>query len=66
MIVRDVPQLRDVVAANPFAAAGDTRPHLVRVIFLAGEPAAERVAVMSADARLHEVSRVVGKHVYVD
>lgn len=66
VIVRDVAQLRQVVAANPFAGQADTRPHLVRVIFLAGEPAAERVAVVSADASLQQVSRVMGEHVYVD
>ena len=66
VIVRDVAQLQDVVAANPFAAQGGSRPHLVRVIFLAGEPATERVAAVSDDARLRQVSRVVGEHVYVD
>ena len=66
VIVRDVPQLRDVVAVNPFAAEGDSRPHLVRVIFLAAEPAAALVTALSTDARLHQISRVVGQHVYVD
>jgi uncharacterized protein (DUF1697 family) len=66
VIVRDVARLRVVVTENPFAAAGADRPHLVRVIFLADEPAAEGVALLAGDARLREVSRVVGDHVYVD
>ena len=66
VIVRDAAQLRKVVTANPFAAAVDERPHLMRVIFLAGPPAAEHVAAVAGDARLREVSRVIGEHVYVD
>ena len=66
VIARDVEQLRCAVAANPFATQGDTRPHLVRVIFLAAEPAADRVAALSADRALWQVGRVIGRHVYVD
>lgn len=66
VIVRDLAQLQDVVAANPFAAQVDTRPHLVRAIFLAGQPAPQLVAAVSDDARLRQVSCVVGEHVYVD
>ncbi len=66
VIARDVEQLRGAVAANPFATHGDTRPHLVRVIFLAAEPAADRVAALSADTALWPVGRVIGRHVYVD
>lgn len=38
VVVRDAVQMRDAVAANPFAPQGAERPHPVRVIFLAGEP----------------------------
>jgi len=66
VIARDVEQLQGAVAANPFATQGDARPHLVRVIFLAAEPAPDRVAALSADTALWPVGRVIGTHVYVD
>ena len=66
VIARDAEQLRGAVAANPFVTQGETRPHLVRVIFLAAEPAPDRVAALSADTALWPVGRVIGEHVYVD
>ena len=66
VVVRDTAQLRDAVMANPFAPQGAERPHLVRVIFLAGKPDPDRISEFTGDGTLHMVSRVIGHHVYVD
>jgi uncharacterized protein (DUF1697 family) len=66
VVVRDTAHMRDAVTANPFAPQGAERPHLVRVIFLAGKPDPVRISEFAGDASLHMVSRVIGHHVYVD
>jgi uncharacterized protein (DUF1697 family) len=66
VVVRDTAQLRDAVAANPFASQGAERPHLVRVIFLAGKPDPVQLAEFTVDGSQRMVSALIGDHVYVD
>jgi uncharacterized protein (DUF1697 family) len=66
VVVRDTEQMRDAVTANPFAPQGAERPHLVRVIFLAGKPDPVRLSEIAGDSSLPMVSQVIGHHVYVD
>jgi uncharacterized protein (DUF1697 family) len=66
VVVRDPAQLRDAVAANPFAPQGAERPHLVRVIFLAGKPDRVGIAEFSGRGTPQMLGQVIGEHVYVD
>ena len=66
VITRRPVEIDDVIASNPFSAEADQRAHLVRVIFLAEIPSADRVSQMEAHSELRQTCRVVGGHVYVD
>lgn len=48
VIMRTGPQLAQVLDWNPFPDAAADRPHLVAVLHLSGEPAAERVETFLA------------------
>lgn len=66
VITRTPSDIECVIAGNPFGAEAAERPNLVRVIFLASEPAKDRVArLMSLDAG-RGTCRVIGDHLYVD
>jgi uncharacterized protein (DUF1697 family) len=66
VITRRPAEIADVIAANPFHAQAAQRAHLIRVIFLAAVPAADRIGRLMSDGSLRETCRVIGSHVYVD
>jgi len=66
VITRRPAEIDDVIAASPFPAQAAQRPHLIRVIFLAAVPSADRTAQLMSDSSLQQTCRVIGSHVYVD
>jgi uncharacterized protein (DUF1697 family) len=66
VITRRPAEVDDVIAANPFPAQAAERAHLIRVIFLAAVPQADRTDRLMSDGSLQETCRVIGSHVYVD
>jgi uncharacterized protein (DUF1697 family) len=62
VLVRSRDRLAEIMAANPFPAAAAERPTLLRVIFLAEHPSAERVARLEE----HDDVRVLDREVYLD
>lgn len=58
VIVRRPAEIDDVIAANPFPAQAIQRAHLVRVIFLAAVPSADRTSRLMSDSSLRETCRV--------
>jgi uncharacterized protein (DUF1697 family) len=66
VIVRRPAEIDEVIAANPFPAQAAQRAHLIRVIFLAGVPPADRTSRLMSDSSLRETCCVIGSHVYVD
>lgn len=65
VVVRTTPEMRGVVAANPFASREDIEPGKFLVTFLSGEPAAgaaEKVRAIPADP---EELRLVGRELYI-
>jgi uncharacterized protein (DUF1697 family) len=66
VIVRRPGELNEVIAANPFATQAEQRANLIRVIFLAEDPAPIAVARLQAVDAVKDTCRVAGRHVYVD
>ena len=66
VITRRPAEIDDVIAANPFPAQAAQYAHLIRVIFLAAVPPADRTDRLMSDSSLQETCRVIGSHVYVD
>jgi uncharacterized protein (DUF1697 family) len=61
VLVRTVPELRDVIARNPFAKRGNIEPSKLVVVFLASAPDAaarkELLALDIAPEELHAINR---------
>ncbi len=66
VITRRRAEIDGLIAANPFSAYVHQRPHLIRVIFLDGPPAQERVERLAAVEAVQDTCRVIGNRVYVD
>ncbi len=66
VITRRPAEIDRLIAANPFAAHVQRRPHLIRVIFLDAVPSKERAERLAAVEAIQDTCRVVGNHVYVD
>jgi uncharacterized protein (DUF1697 family) len=66
VISRRPAEIDQLIAANPFAAYVQQRPHLIRVIFLDAVPSKERVEKLTAVEAIQDTCRVIGNHVYVD
>jgi uncharacterized protein (DUF1697 family) len=66
VITRRSAEIGRLIAANPFSAFVQQRPHLIRVIFLDAVPAADRVEQLTAVEAIQDTCRVIGNHVYVD
>jgi uncharacterized protein (DUF1697 family) len=66
VITRRSAEIDRLMAANPFAAYVQQRPHLIRVIFLDAVPSRERVERLAAVEAIQDTCRVIGNHVYVD
>jgi uncharacterized protein (DUF1697 family) len=66
VITRRPAEIDDVIAANPFPAQAAEHAHLIRVIFLAAVPPADRTDRLMSDGSLQETCRVIGRHGYVD
>ena len=66
VITRRPAEIDQLIAANPFAAYVQQRPHLIRVIFLDNVPSKERVGQLMAVDAIQDTCRVRGNHVYVD
>jgi uncharacterized protein (DUF1697 family) len=64
VVLRTVEQLRDVVAHNPFLAAGVPEDKL-HVMFLADEPGADRVAGLDPDRSPPDAFIVRGREVFL-
>ncbi len=64
VILRTEPELKKVVARNPFAQAA-TEPVKVHVVFLAGKPTAAAVAKLDKQRGGPEEWVIDGRHVYV-
>jgi uncharacterized protein (DUF1697 family) len=62
VMVRSRDRLDEIIAANPFREAAAARPTLMRVIFLAQHPAADRAKILEE----HDNVRVQDREVYVD
>jgi len=62
VMVRSRDRLAEIMAANPFPEAAACRPTLLRVVFLAEHPSAERVARLEE----HDDARVLDREVYLD
>jgi uncharacterized protein (DUF1697 family) len=62
VMVRSLPRLTEIIAANPFPAAAATRPTLTRVIFLAEHPSPDRVRRLEE----RDDARVLDREVYLD
>jgi uncharacterized protein (DUF1697 family) len=66
VITRTPAEIGAVIAASPFADQASLRANLIRVIFLAEAPAADRAGRLTGDPALAGTCRVDGRHVYVD
>jgi uncharacterized protein (DUF1697 family) len=66
VITRRPTEIDRLIAANPFSAFVQQRPHLIRVIFLEAVPSGERVEQLTAVEAIRDTCRVIGDHVYVD
>jgi uncharacterized protein (DUF1697 family) len=64
IVLRTADELRDVVANNPFLAAG-IEPSQVHMMFLADRPAAAKVAILAADRSPGDAFTVRGRDVYL-
>jgi uncharacterized protein (DUF1697 family) len=62
VMIRSLTRLTEIVAANPFPEAAETRPTLLRVIFLDEHPAPERVRHLEE----RDDARVLDREVYLD
>jgi uncharacterized protein (DUF1697 family) len=62
VVTRAPAEIDDVITGNPFAAEAAKRPQLIRVIFLASVPAADRIEQLTPAAAI----RLAGSHLYVD
>ena len=65
LILRTIPELREVVARNPFAARRDIEPSRLLVTFLAGVPAAEACAKVLSLKTEPEELRLSGREMYI-
>jgi uncharacterized protein (DUF1697 family) len=66
VITRRPLEINGLIAANPFSAHVEQRPHLIRVIFLDTAPSRERAERLAAVEAVRDTCRVIGNHVYVD
>ncbi len=64
VVVRSVAELRAIVAANPFAAAGHPAEQL-HVLFLGNDPAADAIARLDPDWGAPDQFAVIGRAVYL-
>lgn len=65
VVLRTAPEMRDVIARNPFAARKDVAPNKLLVTFLASEPGAEaREKVLAIKADPEEL-RIDGRELYI-
>ncbi len=66
VITRRPTEIDGLIAANPFSAYVQQRPHLIRVIFLDAVPSTERADRLAAVEAVKDTCRIIGNHVYVD
>ncbi|MGH9303692.1 MAG: DUF1697 domain-containing protein [Acidimicrobiales bacterium] len=66
VIVRGASELAGVVEKNPFIEAARDRPRFLHVVFLAGTPQADRVALLHGHDLSSGSCLVDGDHLYVD
>jgi uncharacterized protein (DUF1697 family) len=64
-MVRDLPSLEAVIAANPFPEFGRTDPGHLLVFFLKSAPSAKEGAAFAKSLEGREEARVLGAHAYV-
>ncbi len=65
VVLRTVPEMREVIAKNPFAKREDIEPGKLIITFLATEPTAESRAALSSLKPDPEELRASGREVYV-
>lgn len=65
VLLRTVPELREVIAHNPFANRKGIDPGKLVVTFLGGEPSPEnRKALLAMDIAPEEL-KILGRHLYI-
>jgi uncharacterized protein (DUF1697 family) len=65
VMLRTVPELREIIGRNPFAKRANIEPSKLVVSFIGGEPSAEARKALSAMDIAPEEMHVIGRELYI-